>query len=157
MMNYSWVNGSGMWSGYFPESYQHAFFGGAVGAFLVAFIVLAVLVGIALYVYQAWAWMRIAKKRKYKHPWLAWIPFAASAMRLEMGGFHWAWVFLFLIPIFGWIAVLVLLTISMWRIFEKQKYAGWLALSYPLMVIPHIMIVGIAYFVVIGMIAWKKR
>jgi|TARA_Y100000310_G_scaffold256634_1_gene264470 hypothetical protein len=34
------------------------------------------------------------------------IPFANSAMRLQLGKkFHWAWVFLYLIPIIGWIAI----------------------------------------------------
>ncbi len=147
-----------MWgSMYAPESYRQALFGGLIGGLIFAIIAVAVIFFVALYIYQAWAWMKIAQKRKYKHPWLAWIPFAASAMRLQLGGFNWAWVFLFLIPVFGWIAILVLLTISIWRIFEKQKYPGWLSLSYPLMVIPHLMIFGIVYFVTIGLVAWKKR
>jgi len=146
-----------MWGTYIPEAYRQVFVGGAIGALVLALGALLVLFLIALYVYQAWAWMEIAKKRKYKYPWLAWIPFAASAMRLQLGGFHWAWVFLFLIPVFGWIAVLVLLTISIWRVFEKQKYPGWLALSFPLMTLPKFGVFGIVYFVVIGMVAWKKR
>lgn len=146
-----------MWNTYFPAQYQQALAGGIFGAFLAAFILAAIIFFAALYVYQAWAWMVIAKKRKYKHPWLAWIPFAASAMRLQLGGFNWAWVFLFLIPVFGWIAIAVLLTISIWRIFEKQKYPGWLALSFPLMMIPKLGWVGIVYFVVIGLVAWKKK
>jgi len=146
-----------MWANYLPEAYRQEVFGGVIGAFLATIFILAIIFFVALYIYQAWAWMVIAKKRKHKHPWLAWIPFAASAMRLQLGGFHWAWVFLFLIPVLGWIAVIVLLTISMWRIFEKQKYAGWLALSFPLMIIPKFGIFGIVYFVVIGLVAWKKR
>lgn len=140
-----------------PEAYRQAMVGGAISAVLLALGAILVLIALAFYVYHSWAWMVIAKKRKHKHPWLAWIPFAASAMRLQLGGFHWAWVFLFLIPVLGWIAVIVLLTISMWRIFEKQKYAGWLALSFPLMVIPKMGIFGIVYLVVIGLVAWKKR
>ena len=98
--------------------------------------------------------MVIAKKMKYKHPWLAWIPFGASAMRLQLGKFHWAWVFLFLIPVLGWIAILVLLTISIWRIFDKLKYPAWLSLSFPLMALPKFGLFGVVYFVVM---AWKKK
>jgi len=136
-----------------PEAYKQSALGGLLGAFLATVIILAVIFFLAIYIYQAWAWMIIAKKRKYKHPWLAWIPFGASAMRLQLGGFHWGWVFLWLFPP----AAVALITVAMWRIFEKQKYAGWLALAYPLMLIPKFGVFGIVYFVVIGMIAWKKR
>jgi hypothetical protein len=125
------------------------------------FIVLgtiAFLVLIALYVYRSITWMTIAKKMKYKKAWLAWIPFAHSAMKLQLGKFHWAWVFLFLIPIFGWLALIILLTTATWRIYEKQKYPGWLALAFPAMFVPKISIVGlVAHLVIIGFVAWKKK
>lgn len=140
-----------------PENYSQAIIGGAVGAFLTALGILAVIFGIALYAYHAWAWMVIAKKMKYKNPWLAWIPLAGSAMRLQLGKFHWAWIFLILIPIAGWFALIILLTISLWRIFEKRKYPGWLALSFSLIFIPRIEIGMIIYLIIIGIIAWKKK
>lgn len=141
-----------------PAGYQEAFTGGAIGASLVTLGIFAVLVGIAFYVYHSWAWMVIAKKMKHKKPWLAWIPFAASAMRLQLGKFHWAWIFLVLIPIVGWIALIILLTISMWRIFENQKYSGWTSLSFPAMFVPRISGIGtIAYLIIIGFVAWKKK
>jgi hypothetical protein len=131
---------------------QEYLMGGAIGAILAGAVVFALLLGIALYVYHSLAWQTIAKKLKYKYPWLAWIPFANISQILELGGFHWAWVFLLLIPILGWIAIMVLMIISYWRVFEKRNYQGWFGLA-PL--IPKIG--GILYLVAIGFVAWKDK
>ena len=96
--------------------------------------------------------MIIARKLKYKREWLAWIPIANISMMLQLGGFHWAWVFLILIPILGWIALAVLVIIATWRIFEQRKYPGWFSLS---MIIPQIG--GILYMIIIGFVAYKDR
>ncbi len=124
---------------------------GALTGIAILFLVLAI---IAFYVYHAFAWMKIAKKEKYKYPWFSWIPFLNIVQILEMGKFHWAWVFLMLVPIAGWIAIGVLVTIAMWKIFENQNYSGFLALSYPVSVFVGGII--IVYLVIIGIIAWKK-
>jgi len=136
--------------------YQDAIVGGALGAALATLIFLMVLLLLALYVYFALAWYRIAKKRKHKKPWLAWIPIANIAMWLQMGGFHWAWIFLIIIPFAGWVAVGALFIISNWRVFEKLKYPGWLALA------PLLGLIGgglgtLAYGIVIGIVAWRKK
>jgi len=127
------------------------FAGGIISAFIILGIILLVLIFIALYIYHALAWSAIAKKLKYKKHWLAWIPFANIAMILQLGGFHWAWIFLLVIPFFGWLAVLVLVIMALWKIFEKRKYPGWYSLS---LVIPKVGIV--LYLVAIGFVAWKK-
>lgn len=141
------------------ECYQEFFAGGMLGAIVLAGIVAVVLIILATYVYTSFAWMTIAKKLKYKKAWLAWIPIANISMLLQLGKFHWAWVFLILIPILGWIALLVLITIATWRIFEKRKYPGWLSLIIPLgMIIPKLDGLSmIGYFVIIGLVAWKNR
>jgi arginine exporter protein ArgO len=94
------------------------------------------------------------KPRKLKHPkpWLAWIPFANGALILQLGGFHWALIFLILVPILGWIALAVLSIIATWRIFEKRKHPGWFSLA---QIIPKIG--GILYLVVIGIVAWQDK
>lgn len=126
----------------------------ALGAFLVLWIILAV----AIYIYNAWAWMTIGNKLKYKNSWLAWIPIANIAMILQLGGFHWAWVFLILVPIAGWIALAVLCIIATWRIYEKRKYPGWLSLIPLLSVIPIVgWAAGIANLVILGLVAWKNK
>ena len=103
-------------------------FYGGLGAAGAALISVAIIVVIALYIYHAMAWMTIWKKLKHKRPWLAWIPFANVALIFQLGGFHWAWVFLFLIPVLGWIAIFVMVIIATWRVYEQRKYPGWLAL-----------------------------
>lgn len=136
------------------SEWQKAMMGGAIGALIAIGILFILFVVFALYIYHSLAWMKIAKKMKYKRAWLAWIPFGSSAMRLQLGKFHWAWVFLWIFPP----AVIVLLTIAMWRIFERLRYPGWLALSFPVMFIPGIAwIGGIAYLVNIGIVAWRKK
>lgn len=115
-------------------------------------ITIIILFLIAFYVYTSLAWWTIAKKLKYKKAWLAWIPIANLAMKLQIGGFHWAWVFLILIPILGWVALFVLIIIATWRIFEKRKYPGWFSLS---LIIPKVG--GILYLIAIGVVAWGKK
>lgn len=127
--------------------------GGLFGGFLIGLgILFVVIIFLAFYIYIALAWMTIARKLKYKHAWLAWIPFANVAMILQLGEFHWAWVFLILIPILGWIALTVLCIIATWKIFEKRKYPGWFSLS---MIIPKVG--GILYLIAIGFVAWKDK
>ena len=122
------------------------------GAILALGLAIAALIFIAIYAYTALAWMTIAKKLKHKYAWLAWIPLANIALILQLGGFHWAWVFLLLIPILGWLAIAVLMIIATWKIFEKRKYPGWFSLS---MIIPEVG--GILYLVAIGFVAWKDK
>ena len=113
---------------------------------------LMILFILALYIYFSLAWMTIARKLKYKRPWLAWIPIANIAMILQLGEIPWAWTFLILIPVLGWIALFVLTVIATWRIFEKRKYPGWFSLS---MIIPWLG--KILYLITIGFVAWEDQ
>jgi len=129
-----------------------SFAGGALGGLVAIGIALAILFLIGLYVYTSIVWQTIAKKLKHKKSWLAWIPIVRCALILQLGKFHWAWVFLVLIPIFGWIVLIILIIISKWRIFEKRKYPGWFSLA-PLL--PKIG--GIVNLIALGFLAWKDR
>ncbi|MCA9487460.1 MAG: hypothetical protein KC516_00700 [Nanoarchaeota archaeon] len=126
--------------------------GSALGVLIGALLVVGIIVALAIYIYHALAWQTIARKQKYKHPWLAWIPFANFAMILSLGGFHWAWIFLLIIPVIGWLAVFILMIIAIWRIFEKRKYPGWFSLA---PIIPKVG--GILYLISIGFVAWKDK
>lgn len=142
-----------------PDCYKEVISGGIIGTILAIGIAILLLFVLAWYVYTSFAWMTIAKKVKYKRPWLAWIPIANIGMLLQLGKFHWAWTFLILIPILGWIALAVLAIIATWRVFEKRKYPGWLSLIIPLgILLPRVSgIAMIAYLVIIGLVAWKNR
>jgi uncharacterized membrane protein YhaH (DUF805 family) len=143
-----------MFEQYCPEcgSFSDMFVGGALGGLLALGIAASLLLVVGLYVYTSYTWMTIARKQKYKNAWLAWIPIANFAMILQLGNFHWAWVFLILVPVLGWIALFVLGIIATWRIFEARKYPGWFSLS---MVIPKVG--GILYLIAIGFVAFKDR
>lgn len=132
--------------------------GTGVLSVLLAMGALALVLFLAVYVYTALALMTIGKKLKYKNSWLAWIPLANVAMILQLGSFHWAWVFLLLIPILGWLALSILCFIAMWRIYERRKYSGWLALIPLLSVVPVLgSLAGIAHLVVMGLVAWRDQ
>lgn len=140
------------------ETLQNAIAGGALGAFIAAFLVLFILIAVAIWIYTSLAWVTIGKKLKYKNSWLAWIPFARTAMILQLGKFHWALAFLWLIPILGWIAIGVLSIIASWRIFEIRDYPGWLALAPLVGIIPLLAgVAGLAYLVILGIVAWKDN
>jgi hypothetical protein len=126
--------------------------GGAVGALITLGVMVLLSIIIALYVYTSLAWMTIFRKLKYKNPWMAWIPIVNIAPMLQLGGFHWAWIFLILIPIVGWIPLAILVIIATWRIFEMRNYPGWFSLS---MIIPKIGF--ILYLIAIGFVAWDDR
>ena len=132
--------------------FMQGFFGGMFGFVVAMGIFLAILIFAAFYIYFSLAWQTIARKLRYKRDWLAWIPFANIAMMLQLGRFHWAWVFLALIPVLGWIALFVLLVIATWRIFERRNYNGWYSLS---MVIPKVGF--ILYLIAVGFVAWKDK
>lgn len=134
------------------SAFWDAFTAGALGSLFIGAIIFAILLCIGIYVYTAIAWMTIGKKLKYKYPWLAWIPIANGAMVLQLGRFHWAWIFLVLIPILGWIALFVLIIIATWRIFEDRRYPGWFSLS---LIVPKVG--GILYLVALGFVAWKDK
>jgi|SRR3989338_4555596 len=130
--------------------------GTALGALIIGAIVLFVIILIAVWIYTSLVWQTIGKKLRHKNPWLAWIPFARTALVLKLGKFHWAWAFLWLIPIVGWAILAVLCIIARWRIFEIRNYPGWMALIPIASIIPLIGgLAGIAYLIILGIVAWK--
>lgn len=141
-----------MWEEITGSSLAEVFGGGIIGALMALWIGFVLILLVGIYVYHALAWMTIGKKLDYKIPWLAWIPVANIAMILQIGSFHWAWVFLILVPIAGWIALLVLQVIAVWRMFVKRKYPGWFSLA---QIIPQVG--GVLYLIAIGFAAWGKK
>jgi len=125
-----------------------------IGAFVGVFFAIA----LAFYLFFSFAWMTIAKKLEHPYPWLAWIPFANFALILQLGNFHWAWIFLIFLPVIGWIALIVMSIISTWRIYEKRDYPGYLSLMSLLSGIPAVgWLASIAHLVILGLVAWVDR
>ena len=140
---------------------QEAVLGGAVSGGLIAaiaaFAVIGILLAIGFYIYWAFAWMNIAKKFKYKYPWLAWIPIANMFLIPILAGKKWPWGFIFLVPI----ANMVFWILWTWKIYEKRGFPGALALIYLGNFLPFFggFVSGaatIANLVIIGLIAWGK-
>ena len=144
----------GNFSEFFAQCpFIQGFTGGMIGGAMIALgIAIMMIFMIALYVYSSLAWYTIAKKLKNKNAWVAWIPIANIGLMLQLGGFHWAWVFLILIPIIGWLALFVVSIIAHWTIFKRRKYPGWFSLS---VIIPQVG--GILYLIAIGFAAWGKK
>lgn len=134
------------------EALQGMVLGGALGAAFAVAAILGFLIAVGVYVFTALSWQRIAKRQGYKYPWFAWIPFLNLAMVLQLGKFHWAWIFLVLIPFLGWAALFILSIIAIWRIFEKESYPGWFSLA---PVIPKVG--GILFLIALGFVAWKPK
>ena len=128
--------------------------GGIFGVLFATLLVLAILIIIGLYVYMALAFSTIAKKLKYKNPWLAWIPLAQLALIPILAKKKWTWVFMFLVPI----ANFVFFIIWMWKIYERRKYPGALSLIYIGQVIPLVhLAASIANLVILGIVAWNNK
>ncbi len=130
--------------------------GGLFFAGIAGFFALAVILFLGGYfIYLGLVWSKIGKNVNYDKTYLAWIPFARTSLILEIGGFHWALVFLYLVPILGWGALFVLRMIATWRVFEELHYPGPLALI-PLTDVFLRGIGGIAHLVILGFVAWRK-
>jgi len=134
--------------------------GGLLGgllAFIAAFLVLVILIGIAIYIYTSFAFMKIAEKAKIKEKGIAWIPIVGKPLLAsKIAKMHW-WPILLLIgagiPFVGWIcgiAFAVFFVIWMWKTFETLKKPGWWAIFY---IIP---VLNIVWLIFIGIAAWGK-
>lgn len=139
------------------ESLMTLMAGGTLASLMIAFGVIVLAFGAIIYIYHAICWSKIAQKKGFKNHWLSWIPFASIAMRLQLGGFSWALIFLLLIPVVGWLAVLILLSIAQWKIFESITNEGWISLSFPLIFLPYVGSVSlILYLISVGLVAFTK-
>jgi len=129
---------------------------GPLGAFL-AFGLIMILVGLAIYIYTAIALMIIANKTKTKNGWLAFIPVANLYLMTQIGKLPWWWLLVIvglwivsMIPIIGIIAsiaMLVVMAYLWWKVAEAVNKPGWWGI---LMVIP------IVNLVMVGIMAWGK-
>lgn len=133
-----------------PDTISSGAFAALVGAFLVAFIIYAVV----MYIYSSFAFMAIARKAKYPSPGIAWIPAVGPALiASKTAKMHW-WPILLLIgaliPFIGGIfglAFTVFFIIWLWKTFEVIGKPGWWAI---------LMIIPIVNIIILGIAAWSK-
>ncbi len=139
---------------FIPEMIGAGALAGMLGGAMVGMIVVMILVGIGIYVYTAFAMMTIAKKLKYKYPWFAWIPIVQFVLLPMLAKKEWYWVFMFLVPF----ANFIFMIIWTWKIFERRKYPGWLALVPILFFMPVFSFLAwIAQMIILGFVAWKDQ
>ncbi|MFH1589377.1 MAG: hypothetical protein ABIB43_02310 [archaeon] len=118
---------------------------------LVGLDIAFVIVAIALYVYQAFALMAIAKKTKTPMGWLAWIPIANIYLMTQIAGLNGLWtlaILLYLVPWAGAVAFLAIMIWWWWRISEARKFPGWVGI---------LMIIPIVNLVMMGVLAWSDN
>jgi hypothetical protein len=127
----------------------------AILAFFVV-LIFGVIILIGIYIYLALALKAIAKKMGYSKPWLAWIPIANLFLFPILTKRKWTWGLLFFIPVVN----IVFLIICLWEMLEKKGHDGkWsLILLGGLFVKPAFPFVAfVAFLVILGILAWKKK
>lgn len=121
-----------------------------MAAILGTILVVGLVVGLALYIYMAWALMTIGKKLNVEPTWLAWIPIVNLFYVPKLAGYEWYYGFLWLlgmVPILGFLVSPALTIWWFWKISEARKKEGWMGI---------LMIIPIANLVVLGILAWSK-
>ncbi len=150
-----------------------AFMAGYSVMALFVMVILMFAVVLAFYIYFSLALKTIATKLNHPNPWMAWIPIVNGALMLQLGGFHWAWIFLGFLPLLSLpfyfssamtfmvlafitsVPLMVLYIKSWWHICEQRGYPGWLSLIYIGTFIPMLnYLVYIVLLVLIGFLAW---
>ena len=100
------------------------------------------------YIYTSITLMAMAKRLDYENAWFAWIPILNIVLLLKMGDMNPLLVLLILIPGLGGLAIAIINIIALMNICEKVGYEKLLAL---------LVLVPIANFVLLGMLAWGKK
>ena len=139
--------------------------------FIAGMILVAILLGIAAYIYVSIACYTIFRKLKSSNAVLALIPLvnlvAIPVMVWQLSDtplwtvvLFWAGALLFFIPVLGpllLLAALGMLTWWLWKVAEKRKQPGWLGILASPVVIPIPYIGPIVYVVFLGILAWSEK
>ncbi|MFT7615384.1 MAG: hypothetical protein ACI8Y7_000190 [Candidatus Woesearchaeota archaeon] len=142
-------------------------------------IIVGLIIGLCAYVYGALTLHFIAKKLNVKNPWMAWIPLANFWTIADSAAINRLWIIAFFaiipiswigaiasafLPLVGFLIAIPLyliaaapFTYAWWRIFDRRKLPGALALLLPASYIPLLgILASIALLVVIGIAAFKE-
>lgn len=124
------------------------------GLFLLSGIMLAValVIGLATYIYMSWAIMTIAKKTNTEPAWLAWVPIANLFLVAKIAQVGW-WTAL-IVLLAGWIPFIGQILAAgigvwwFWNIAERRNYEGWMGI---------LMLIPVVNLVILGLLAWNDR
>jgi len=135
--------------------FMGGFLGGMLAGFITAFFILFLALIFAVYIYYSLAFIKIAKKAKYKSPNIAWIPIVGPLLiTSKTAKMNWWPILLILgfsIPVLGslcYLAFAVFSTIWLWKTFEKIKVTNWLSI---------LCLIPILNLIIIGIAAFKKK
>ncbi len=104
-------------------------------------LAVAVIFGLAAYIYFALALQTIAQRTHTKDAWLAWIPLLNIILMLNIAQKPLWWILLFLVPL-----VNIVITVIVWMAMAKARQKPeWLGI---------LIIVPLANFVLPGILAW---
>jgi len=122
---------------------------GALWGFFAAYLAISLIVGLAVYIYMAWALMVIAQKTQTPNAWLAWIPIGNLYLMTQIAQVPW-WTMLVIVlawvPFIGYLAVIAVTLWWWWKIAERRGKPGWYAI---------LLLVPIANIIIPGVIAWS--
>src|SRR3989338_3295810 len=123
---------------------------GNLMALIAGMFLVALIIGIALYIYFAFALMAIAKKTNTPNGWLAFIPIANVYLMTQIAklpGWYTLAILLPLIPAIGPVALMVVMAYFWWKICEQLGKPGWWGV---------LTLIPVVNLVIMGMLAWGK-
>jgi len=116
--------------------------GGAIMAFILAYIVFILLASIVVLGIPFW---KLGKRFNITHPWMAWVPVLQGVALVKIAGKPWWWFFYFfavIVPGIGGLAVLALMVYLWMEVAKKTGHPTWLGI---LMIVPLANIVMMYY------------
>lgn len=105
-------------------------------------LAIALVCGLAVYIYMALALQTIAVKTNTANPWLAWVPIANAILMLQIAKKPLWWIVLFAIPIVN-IVIVIMVWMGVAEARQKPNWWGILA------------IIPLVNVVVPGYLAWS--
>lgn len=105
-------------------------------------LMIALVCGLAVYIYMALALQTIAVKTNTANAWLAWVPIANAILMLQIAKKPLWWIILFIIPLVN-IVIVIMVWMGVAEARQKPNWWGILA------------IVPVVNMVVPGYLAWS--
>ncbi len=110
----------------------------------------ALIIGLAAYLYSAFALWAMANKTNTPNGWLGFIPIANVYLMTQIAKLPWWWTLCLvvaIIPIIGGIVMLAAMIYIWWKIAENLGNPGWWSL---------LLLIPVVNLIIIGILAWGK-